>query len=106
MALEVSTSLEIANAIQSAARRGRITPAFRDLTLGDLGAQPITVDDETDRHAWRATLGLGERFDLTMYDAAYLELALRTRLPFASIDAVLCRAAVTLGVAVLGDSTQ
>ena len=98
--------LEIANALQVAVRRGRITTTFRDATLGDLGALPIAVDDETERHAWRATLGFAERFDLSLYDAAYLELAHRTRLPLASLDKDLVKAAEMLGVRVLGDPTQ
>jgi predicted nucleic acid-binding protein len=39
--------------------------------------------------AWSKTFGLGERFGLTMYDAAYLELALRRGLPLATLDSQL-----------------
>jgi predicted nucleic acid-binding protein len=98
--------LEIANALQAAVRRGRISTAFRDETLSDLAALPITVDNETDRHAWRGTLGLAERFDLTLYDAAYLELAHRTRLPLASLDVPLWKAAEAVGVRVIGGRAQ
>lgn len=65
-------------------RRKRITVAFRDASLANLRAFPIVVDTETDRHAWGSTLALSERFGLTPYDASYLELAQRLRLPLAA----------------------
>lgn len=76
-------------------RHKRITVAFRDASLANLRAFPIVVDTETDRHAWGSTLALSERFGLTPYDASYLELAQRLRLPLASLDRELrtaCRA--------------
>jgi len=42
-----------------------------------------------DRHAWDPTLSLAQRCRLTLYDAAYLELAQRLRLPLASLDQAL-----------------
>jgi predicted nucleic acid-binding protein len=94
--------LEAANILEMGARRGRHDAAFRNSTLADLALLPIRVDTETDRQAWGATLQLSERHRLTMYDAAYLELALRHGLPLASLDADLRRAAQAEGVAVLG----
>jgi predicted nucleic acid-binding protein len=76
--------LEVANILEMGARRGRTDSAFRDLTLSDLALLPITVDPETDRHAWGATARLAARHQLTLYDAAYLELAQRRRLPLAT----------------------
>ena len=87
--------LEIANALQAAVRRKRVSAAYRDASIADLRALPISVDAETDRHAWGATLTLAERCRLTLYDAVYLELAQRLRLPLASLDRELraaCRA--------------
>jgi predicted nucleic acid-binding protein len=78
--------LEIANALQMAVRRKRITSDFRDASLADLRTFPIAIDSETDRNAWEATLTVAERCNLTLYDAAYLELAQRVRLPLASLD--------------------
>jgi predicted nucleic acid-binding protein len=94
--------LEVANILEMGSRRGRHDAAFRDSTLADLALLPISVDTETDRQAWGATLRLSERHRLTLYDAAYLELALRRRLPLASLDADLRRATQAEGVAVLG----
>jgi predicted nucleic acid-binding protein len=87
--------LEVANALQSAVRRGRIDAAFRDASIADLRLLPILLDAETDRHAWDGTLAIAERRGLTLYDATYLELAQRLRVPLASLDRELraaCRA--------------
>jgi predicted nucleic acid-binding protein len=92
--------LEIANALQSALRRKRIDAAFRDASIADLRSFPIAVDSETDRHAWGTSLTLAERCQLTLYDAAYLELAQRLRLPLASLDRDLRAACRTVGVRV------
>ncbi|MFN0166327.1 MAG: type II toxin-antitoxin system VapC family toxin [Bryobacteraceae bacterium] len=94
--------LEVANILEMGARRGRHDTAFRNSTLADLALLPISVDSETDRQAWGATLQLLMRHRLTLYDAAYLELALRRRLPLASLDAELRSAAHAEGAVVLG----
>ena len=64
---------------------------------------PITLDDETADKSWEDTLRLAERFTLSAYDATYLELAQRRRLPLASMDRALRNAAATLGLEVLLD---
>jgi predicted nucleic acid-binding protein len=94
--------LEVANILEMGVRRGRHDAALRDSTLADLALLPISVDSETDRQAWGATLQLSGRHRLTLYDAAYLELALRRGLPLASLDAELRVAAQAEGVVVLG----
>lgn len=85
-----------------AIRRKRIDVAYRDSALAQLTRMPITIDAETDARAWSATLQLADRFGLSPYDAAYLELAHRERLPLASLDRPLRTAARSLGVEVLG----
>jgi len=94
--------LEVANILEMGARRGRHDIAFRNSTLADLALLPISVDAETDRQAWGATLRLAERHRLTLYDAAYLELALRRGLPLASLDTELRGAAQAEEVVLLG----
>ena len=64
---------------------------------------PISIDPETGSQAWSSSLQLADRFRLTLYDAAYLELANRRSLPLASLDGPLCRAARDLGIPVIGD---
>jgi len=46
----------------------------------------------------RTTLALSQQFELTAYDAAYLELAIRRGLPLATLDAALSRAGTGSGV--------
>jgi predicted nucleic acid-binding protein len=50
----------------------------------------------------RTNARIADRFRLTVYDAAYLELALRRGLPLATLDDELCTAAAALGVRLLG----
>jgi predicted nucleic acid-binding protein len=90
--------LEVANALVVGERRRRTTPADTAQFLAILGAFPITVDDETVARAWSDTLHLARAHNLSTYDAAYLELALRRGLPLASLDDRLKAAAVAVGV--------
>ena len=90
--------LEIANSLTAAMRRGRIDAGFRDAALRDLALLDIAFDRHTSGQAWTTTLGLADRFRLTLYDAAYLELAQRQALPLASLDGDLLDAARALGV--------
>ncbi len=95
--------LEVANVLEMGVRRGRTDAAFRDATLADLELLPIRTDPDTEKHAWRSTLRLAERHRLTLYDAAYLELAMRRGLPLASLDGELRAAAAAENVALLGE---
>ena len=94
--------LEVANVLEMGVRRGRHDAAFRDATLADLGLLPISLDPETDRQAWGATLRLAASHRLTLYAAAYLELALRRAMPLATLDIELRTAASAEGVKLLG----
>ena len=94
--------LEIANSLTGAVRRGRIDREFRRAALADLGDLDIIVDAQTDSRAWNATLEFGDRFRLSVYDAAYVELAQRRDLPLATLDRDMQRAAAELGLRLLG----
>jgi predicted nucleic acid-binding protein len=83
-------------------RRGRSDAGFRDAAFADLALLPIAVDQETDRHAWGSTAKLAAKHRLTLYDAAYLELARRRGLPLATLDSELRSAAAAEDVALLG----
>ena len=85
-----------------AVRRRRIDPDFRRAALADLALLDITTDQQTDSYAWTDTLNLADHFRLTVYDAAYLELARRRELPLATLDQELRTAATAIGVTVLG----
>jgi predicted nucleic acid-binding protein len=62
---------------------------------------PIEIDVETSGRAWRETLVLARAERLTLYDGAYLELAMRRGLPLATTDRELAAAAKRVAVAVL-----
>lgn len=93
--------LEIANVLRNVVRRQRCDEAYADRSLRRLDRLPITVDSETDLNAWGATRQLSKTHNLTPYDAAYLELAIRRKQPLASRDAALIDAAKDAGVEVL-----
>jgi predicted nucleic acid-binding protein len=97
--------LEVANGFQMAIRRKRIDREFRDRALRELALLPITVDPDTDTYVWSSSLQLADQFDLTVYDAVYLELARRRGLPLASLDEKLGGAGQALGVLILGRTT-
>jgi predicted nucleic acid-binding protein len=93
--------LEVANAIRVAVRRGRFDQDYAERCFDRLDRLPIVVDGETDLHAWGRTRELSNEYGLTVYDAAYLELAIRRKLPLASCDTALVKAAKRTGAEVL-----
>jgi predicted nucleic acid-binding protein len=93
---------EVANVLEMKVRGRRNDAVFRDNALTNLSLLPISIDQETDRQAWGATLRLAERHRLTLYDAVYLELALRRGIPLATLDIELRAAAKAEGVGLLG----
>ncbi len=93
--------LEVANALLIARRRRRITEKDVARALEDLAALPIQVDQETHRQALQAALSLANKYRLSSYDAAYLELARRTRLPLATLDTKLRSACKAAGIELL-----
>lgn len=92
---------EVANGFLMAERRGRIDAEYRARSLARLATLAITSDEESDRRCWDATVALAEAHRLTVYDAAYLELAQRRGLPLATLDAALARTARGAGVEVV-----
>jgi predicted nucleic acid-binding protein len=96
--------LEVANSLTVAVRRARIDVEFRRAALSDLALLDISTDQHTDSQAWAETLHLADSFRLTLYDAAYLELAQRRQLPLATVDQELHAAAQAIGTRVLGEA--
>ena len=78
--------LEVANALLVAERKKRATEAKIVHFLSLLSSLPITIDDETAARAWSDSLALARAHSLSVYDAAYLELAIRQGLPLATLD--------------------
>ncbi len=79
-------SLEAANVILKSQAKGRVSVARVAEFLGLLHLMPITTDTSTASRALGDTLHLARRFNLSSYDASYLELALREGLPLATLD--------------------
>jgi predicted nucleic acid-binding protein len=88
--------LEFSNVLRTACKRGALGVQEAHEVLDQVGALAIMVDRDTPGPAAILTLAL--RYDLTSYDTAYLELALRLQLPIATQDAALTEAARAAGV--------
>lgn len=91
--------LEFTNVLRTACRRGALTAAAAREIVDQIALLPIQIDASPPEPATLLSLAL--RFQLTSYDAAYLELALRLQLPIASRDHELAEAAWAAGVGVL-----
>jgi predicted nucleic acid-binding protein len=94
--------LEVANALTMAERRGRLSVAGLTRSVNLLQRLAVAIDVDGPDRAFRELLDLARSERLTVYDAAYLELALRLGLPLATKDAKLRKAGAGLGVALLG----
>lgn len=93
--------LEVGTVLLGAERSKKKTPADTTLFLNLLSKLAIESDIHTEHHATTTTLALGRRHQLSSYDAAYLELAMRLGLPLASLDRSLRKAAQAEGISVL-----
>jgi len=93
--------LEFANSMLIAERRGRISKAQIDERLATIALMPIAVDTATFAVAWTGTLDLARAENLTVYDAAYLELAMRIGAELATLDGKLAEAALRRGLTVI-----
>ena len=93
---------EVLNGLFMAERRRRLDRVRRRQLAELLRGLPIEIDAETAGQAWNASSAIAEKFRLTSYDAAYLELAQRRGLPLATLDQELRRASAEVGVDLLG----
>lgn len=94
--------LEIANVLLQAQKAQRVTANEVRRSLATLAGLPIHIDSDTAAQAWGRSLSLAEAHGLTLYDASYLELALRLHVPLATLDKKLRQAAAKCGVRRLG----
>jgi predicted nucleic acid-binding protein len=92
---------EVANALLMLKRRQRIDQQGYDLARADLAGLRPLVDAEGPQLALGSISELAEKHVLSVYDAVYLELALRKQLPLASRDSALNKAAKRAGVRTL-----
>ena len=82
---------EIRNILVVNERRNRITESDTGVFLRDLAGMRIRVDRQPEEGV---LLKLARTHCLSVYDASYLELALREAIPLATLDAELTAAAV------------
>lgn len=90
--------LETANGLRSALRRKRLSLAQIDCAIALLATLTVVDDLETNARAWTSIVALSDRYDLTPYDAAYLELAIRLGADIATRDEKLEAAAKAAGL--------
>lgn len=93
--------LEIGNVLLCAERANKLTIAQRYQALDALKDLPIKIDQTTLHSTWSKAMELAEHYKLTLYDASYLELALRCNLPLATLDKALNHAAQKIGIIIL-----
>jgi predicted nucleic acid-binding protein len=93
---------EVANALQMNVRRKRHDADFRDAALSNLAWFPINVDVQAEPEAWLSALLIAQRHNLTVYDASYIEIAHRRKIPLATLDRELRTSAENEGVKLLG----
>ncbi len=90
--------LETANATIVGERRGRLDEARSRRFFVLLVALPIILDEEPGTRAFADIVPLARTYQLSAYDVAYLELAIRRGLPLACLDGKLKTAAAAAGV--------
>lgn len=94
-------AVEVANALLVGERRQRLSEAELVSFLRLLETLPITIDSLPPMHVLGPVRVLARGQTLSVYDASFLELALRTGLPLATFDKRLRAAAERVGVTML-----
>ena len=90
--------VEVGNVLLVATQRNRIRADDWREIRASLEELPIEIDPVTTSRAWGTSLELARTHQLSVYDAMYLELAMRLQLPLATLDRALQSAARTAGV--------
>jgi len=90
--------LEVANVLLLAKKHKRITEVQSASFIDALSALPIIIDQSTTSRAMHSVFVLAGQSDLTIYDAAYLELAKRENIPLITLDKGLIKAAKKLDI--------
>lgn len=94
--------VEVGNALLAGERRKRITPAEIARSLGLLRSLNIHLDDAGLGLEVEDLVALARSHKLSVYDAAYLSLAMREGIPLATLDRALAHAARQAGIKLLG----
>ena len=89
---------EMANVLLFAERKGRITPAIATREIELLLQLPISIVEQEKSRLLHEAKELARQYNLSVYDASYLDLALQKAMPLASFDRRLVGAATACGV--------
>ncbi len=92
--------LEVANGMLIGQRRKRNAVATIPQFVTHLSALSIAVDEQNFARVFGDVLTLARDHDLSVYDASYIELAIRSGLPLATLDDRVRAAAAAVGVGI------
>lgn len=90
--------IEVGQGLLMGVRRKRVPASFPREAIALLDTLPLSFDADGAELAWTTCLHLAATYGLSLYDATYLELAVRLGSPLATFDKELARAAVQAGV--------
>jgi len=94
-------AFEVVSGLCTAERRGRMDVAAQAAFVERLRLLPIVVEHRPAAWLAQQVLPLARKYRISAYDAAYLDMALREKLPLATLDVDLGRAATAAGVALV-----
>jgi predicted nucleic acid-binding protein len=92
--------LEVNNVLRLFEKKGYISGLDVEKTVASIDGLQILFDYSPLSFVMPLVLGLARKHDLTIYDASYLELAVRLRLPLATLDKALIEAIKAEGLAI------
>ena len=93
---------EVGSVLLVATRRSRIRVDEWPQIRAYLSALPIEIDPVSTSRTWGRSLELAHAHKLSVYDAMYLELAVRLRMPLVTLDRALWNAGRAAGIDVSG----
>lgn len=98
--------IEVANVLVLAERKKRISSAHSREFRKALDRLPIKIEISSSKNYLENLFNLAKESNLTAYDGAYLDLALEYKLPIATLDKDLRKAAVSHGIELLSPKTS
>ncbi|MGX6960281.1 MAG: type II toxin-antitoxin system VapC family toxin [Rickettsia endosymbiont of Pentastiridius leporinus] len=93
--------LEIGNVLLCAERAKRLTANQRHQVIYTLKGMHIKIDHLPFEYTLFDIMDLAIQYNLTFYDASYLEVALRHNLPIATLDKALRKASKEAGIIII-----
>lgn len=93
--------LEVVNVLLLAIRKNRINSLIANNFKNTLTQLPITIEENASMRVFDTVFELAKELNLSAYDAAYFELALREKLPIATQDLAIIKAAQKQKITIL-----